>query len=678
MLNRRAFLSFSAGATVGLCITPIPWKFLDDVSIWTQNWKWNPKVPKRAIYFEELASKLDPAGAGIKLACFNGHPVSVAGNAEHPTGRGAVSTLAAAEVGMLYSPSRVKAPMKKTATGFVPVSWDEAEKLLSAKLEDARGKVAMISGDETGSANEIFSALVASLDGEFFMMPGEAQSASRAWKMMGGQGQFGYDIEHSDHVLFLGADALESSGTSVRNARAFSESHPSGQPALAKYAYVGPVRNNTATVCDEWVQARPGAATTVALGLANLLIQDGRSASFSGFAAFRKNAAAYTPARVERETGVRARDLQRMARELAAAKQPVVIAGSEFGQGAGARALLASLGLNAVLGRLDATGGVVALNDAPTVISGAKTRSEAFDADLVPFMQQLAAGSRSVDVLMVYDANPAYALPQAAQMEKALKNAPFTVAFSTFMDETAQTADLVLPSSMTAERYDDVYAPYGAAQAFYSVNKPVTKTAFNTRHTGDVLLSVARRMGQDLGVRSMRDLVKAKAVALGASWGSVKNGKTFMCADARPQQLNLAACAVQTSPVAGSGALALAPVAKNNLGTAKLATPPQNVSTLREADCMARMNAKTARRCGVKAGQQIKLSSHAGEMVARVDVTEKVMTGVVATALGFGHTAWDQFSNGVGDNACKLLVAQTEPETGLTAWTETRVDIATA
>jgi anaerobic selenocysteine-containing dehydrogenase len=81
---------------------------------------------------------------------------------------------------------------------------------------------------------------------------------------------------------------------------------------------------------------------------------------------------------------------------------------------------------------------------------------------------------------------------------------------------------------------------------------------------------------------------------------------------------------------------------------------------------------------GVKAGQTVRLSGPGGKMTAQVAITEKVMTGVVAAPLGLGHTAWDEFSRGLGDNAFKLLAATDEPETGMTAWSKTLVEIAHA
>ncbi|WP_461210044.1 menaquinone reductase molybdopterin-binding-like subunit QrcB [Desulfocurvus sp. DL9XJH121] len=680
-MNRRTFLSFSAGATAGLMITPIPWKLTDDISIWTQNWQWNPKVPKRAVYFSEMASKLDPSGAGVKVAVAGGNAVGVAGNENHPLGRGAVSSLAVAEVGLLHSPSRVRQPMLRTGSGFSAVSWERAEAILAEKLDASRGSAAMVSGDDTGTANEIFAALVKGLEGSFYMMPGETQSAHKALKMMGTEGRVGYDIEGADHVLLLGADALESSGTAVRNARAFSESHPSGRAATARFVYAGPVQNGTAVVCDQWIQARPGAAATVALGLANLLMADGVSPRAKGLSAYQAGLAKdYTPSRVERETGVRADALRRMAAELSAAKRPLVIAGSEFGQGAGARALMASLSLNTLLGQMGGT--VKVLPAAPSVVAGAGSEAQRYAADVVPFLKSVAEGREDLGVLMVYDANPAYGLPQADVMAKAMDKAAFTVSFSPFMDETAARADLILPCHMTAERFDDLYTPHGAGSVVYSVNRPIVRPAYDTRATADLFLALAPRLGLDLGYASFKDVLKAKASVLGASWASLKKGKAFT-APGKGADLDLTACAAPAVTGAGSGMLALAPVVKRSLGTDKIAMPPHSAATVGESELagtslVVEMNAKTARTCGVRAGQTVRVSGSGGEIVAEVRVSERVMTGVVAAPMGFGRTAWDGFSRGLGENAYRLLAAADDPETGLTVWSDNRVSIATA
>src|SRR5205823_4611064 len=67
--------------------------------------------------------------------------------------------------------------------------------------------------------------------------------------------------------------------------------------------------------------------------------------------------------------------------------------------------------------------------------------------------QQLADELRrgQVPLLLVSDANPAYALPPAVGMAEALAAAPYVASFSSFLDETTALADLVLPSSLPLE-----------------------------------------------------------------------------------------------------------------------------------------------------------------------------------------------------------------------------------
>jgi glycine cleavage system H lipoate-binding protein len=46
---RRDLLCLGGGAAAGVVFTPVPWKLLDDVSIWTQNWRWLPVPPRGEI-----------------------------------------------------------------------------------------------------------------------------------------------------------------------------------------------------------------------------------------------------------------------------------------------------------------------------------------------------------------------------------------------------------------------------------------------------------------------------------------------------------------------------------------------------------------------------------------------------------------------------------------------------
>ena len=671
--TRRAFVKLVVGGALGIGLTPIPYKITDDISIWTQNWPWIPKIPDMNMDYDSFASKLCPGGTGVKVAMQKGRPVGVTGDPDHPNGKGGVSYMAMSEVPLLYSPARIKQPLARKGGSLQEVSWEEAERILADKLAAAGAKVAAISGDETGSAGEIFQALTESLGGDFAAMPGESREADKAWKAMGGTGRIGYDFENADHVLLIGADAFETWGTPARNAKIFGETHPTGDKAKARYVYCGPVRNGTATICDEYVPALPGTAKVLALGLANRLLESGANpAGVSGLSRFRREAAAYTPETVRKLTGVKPKQLAAMADGLARARRPLVVVGSEYGQGASRGAIMAGLAVNVLLDRTGKPGGLRNLPEAPKVVAKQRDAADAIE---------LLNGKADYEVLLVHEANPAYSLPESDRMADALRKIPFKVSFSSFMDETAEMADLVLPQPMTLERHDDVYTPYGSGVAAYSVIRPLTKPLQDVRPAADVALKAARSLGKDLGYAGLEEVISAKAEALGANVRDLAKGKAWSTnRQVALSGLDLSHAAGKPEP-RESGALILAATARQSLGTPQVAIPPHGVSTIRKSDLdgsrmVVQMNSRTARENGLREGDGVTLTGRGGQVQAKVKISEKVMTGVAAVPMGFGHTAWDEFSRGKGDNANKLFTAAREPETGSYHWTGSRVMVA--
>ena len=100
--------------------------------------------------------------------------------------------------------------------------------------------------------------------------------------------------------------------------------------------------------------------------------------------------------------------------------------------------------------------------------------------------QQVLAGVADGSVsapalLMVYGANPAYAMPNLAKAQAAIDKAGFVVSFSPFMDETAAMADLIMPDCYAFERLDDAYSPYGSGQPNYTVAGSIIKPVFDTK-----------------------------------------------------------------------------------------------------------------------------------------------------------------------------------------------------
>ncbi len=63
-----------------------------------------------------------------------------------------------------------------------------------------------------------------------------------------------------------------------------------------------------------------------------------------------------------------------------------------------------------------------------------------------------------IDILFVYDVNPVFTLPKQLNFKEAVEKVPFVVSFSSFMDETTELANLILPNNTPIESWGD-YSP---------------------------------------------------------------------------------------------------------------------------------------------------------------------------------------------------------------------------
>ncbi|RLB30955.1 MAG: hypothetical protein DRH11_14040 [Deltaproteobacteria bacterium] len=137
----------------------------------------------------------------------------------------------------------------------------------------------------------------------------------------------------------------------------------------------------------------------------------------------------------------------------------------------------------------------------------------------------LSASESPVDTLLIFSSNPAYTLPDGGAFRKALGKIPFLVSFSPFRDETALMCDLILPDHTYLEKMDDVAWPPGLQYALYGVSRPVVDPLYNTKHAGDVIILMAKGLGQAVGSafpwKNYEEVLKARAKGLYEAGGGL-------------------------------------------------------------------------------------------------------------------------------------------------------------
>ncbi|QCQ20785.1 molybdopterin-containing oxidoreductase family protein [Desulfoglaeba alkanexedens] len=584
-LGRRAFLQFAAGAVGGTLLTPIPWKLADDSAIWTQNWSWRPSPEPGDLTEKATVCRLCDGGCGIRVRLVNGRrAVYIKGNPKHPVNRGGLCPLGAAGLQLLYAPYRVQQPLKQTASrgdlgGFQPISWDDAMKELSTRLGALRSKgtphsVAAVTGDSRSSMLPLWRQFLTSYGSpNLFTMPSEADSKAVAASLaLGRPADIAFALERADYVLSFGAGLLEGWGSCGHMQSIYGswrEQRPGKPPVVL--VQVEPRGSITASKADRWIPVNPGTEAALALGIAHVMVReklydlDFAAASAFGFEDWFdawgtkrqgfKNfvLAAYKPAEVSGITGVDPQRIEELAREFARQERAVAV----WGQDAGATPNnvyhdLAFLALNALKGNFK-RGGLVGLMPEPplgalpqpvldayashglsrdrldrTAPQPPPLSANAFHAFLDVMAREPAY---PVEVLLVHEANPAYALSENHLFADAAAKAGLVVSFSSFMDETAVMADLVLPNHAVFERLDDVIGVPGAPFAYYALAAPVLPPRYNTRHTGDVLLTLARFLGgtvaEGLPWESYESFLRERVQGLAAAYrGAVAKDAT--------------------------------------------------------------------------------------------------------------------------------------------------------
>src|SRR5207249_255056 len=191
----------------------------------------------------------------------------------------------------------------------------------------------------------------------------------------------------------------------------------------------------------------------------------------------------YTPARVEQVTGVSAKRVDRLARELVELGPAVaMIGGAPLAHTNGLFHALAVNALNGLLGAVGQPGGVFFTPGFQPSVPGPQ----------VPSPQALQ--NLSAKVLLVDDVNPVFGAPKAWKVREALAKIPFIASFSSFLDETSSLADLILPDHSFLESWVDSTPESGALEAVTTVAGPVMKPLYQTRATADVLIEVAGKL----------------------------------------------------------------------------------------------------------------------------------------------------------------------------------------
>ncbi|PYO27363.1 MAG: molybdopterin-binding oxidoreductase [Gemmatimonadetes bacterium] len=664
-MDRRRFLKVlgvtggGAAAVTACGIGPEPTEQLVPYLVPPEN-----QVPGIATYYATTCREC-AAGCGLHAKVREGRVIKLEGNPESPINQGRLCARGQAALQGLYNPDRVTDPMARGANGdWQKLSWDDALARLQTKVREARGKgIAFVTGLESGSFGELVDAWTRQVGGRHVTYEPFAFEALRA----GNRIAFGtsaipwYDFANARYIVSFGADFMETWLSPVGYQNAFTRAHAftAGRDAsMAKFVYVGPRLALTGMSADEWIAAAPGTEGMLALAMAQVIVARRLAPLPLDVARVRAALDANAPERVAARVGIEADVITRLAREFAASRGGLAVAGGIAAQYPNGAEIVAAVNiLNYVAGQVGKT-----VKFGP---NHALTAGGSFQ-ELTDLAADASAGK--VALLLVHGANPAHSLPAA--FSQALARAGYKVAFSSYLDETAAASDLVLPDLHPLEQWNDSQPRTGV----YALQQPVMQPVFpNTLHAGDVLLRLGGKPG------TFKDYLQGRWQELHRRYGRGRSFEEFwddalqhggLYADVPAQAVRLGLDVIRAPALAGDKPvlgwqpspdqplLLVCPsiALHDGRGANKpwLQELPDPVSKITWHGWVE-VHPETAAKWQVANGDVLLLRSPHGALRAPVWITPGVRPDVLAIPTGQGHKAYGRYAKDRSFNAFELL-----------------------
>ena len=734
---------------------------------------------------------LCPSGCGILTRVADGRAVKLEGNPMHPINLGALCPKGQAAPELLYNPDRLKGPIRRVGDRgrgeWEAISWDEAVDIIAEKFTELRSagrpeNAVLMHGEASGQLGSFLERFMRAAGSPNTISRESLNVAAAKLGVYLTQGIYetpAYDLENSNFILAFGAGLLEAGPVPQRIVSGFSFLRQ-GRSNRGKVVIIDPRQGVSGAKADEWIPIVPGTDAALALGMANVIIQSGLIDSIFinnycfGFEDFADEAGEklikgfksfvlenFAPERVAQITGVPSTTIARLAGEFAGSKPAVAIlpgkGGLLNGTFGGVYTAMAIHMLNALVGSIDVPGGVLTqrypiIQDWPDLaadsISEKGCEAERVDGagTHFPFAWHAyqAVADRiiegyPVDALFMYDANPVFEVPGGARFIEAFDKVHLIVSFSSFMDESAQYADLILPEPTFLERYEDHYIE-GLGYPGVGLRQPVIPPRLDTLSVGDFILRVASKIGgavaQAFPWETYEEVLKFRLEDVGADWETLKELGVWMTPGYRyarkgddkwiqevtgrdrrfaPQdgyfdfysrelycvlggldQDQLTTFGLSQNPervslpnyeptsFAGNEneyPFMLNVVTLMSLGPYSAAA---NMPTLQEIsgmtvgerwDSWLEMNPEMAHELGLHDKDQVWVESPYGKLQTKVRFVKALRPDVVNLPYNQGHSAVGRWAKERGVNGLEILNPQSEPLSGLATFTNTRVKV---
>lgn len=492
--------------------------------------------------------QLCPGGCGIRVRLAGSQPIKIEGNPLYPVNRGGLCPTGQAGLQVLYSPDRIKTPLKRVgdrgAQGWQSITWDEALHIVDEKLRTLRSRVAshkvvFLDGGARGLLKETIKRFLRVFGSPNYIDTAERRNRALPYLLTQGEKEVPVpDLANTNYILSFGCDLLEAEGAPVWQYRLYSRFREGKNATRGRLVVVDPRFSITAAKADKWIPINPGTEGALALGVAYVLIQeelydksfverytfafdDWKDRNGKPHLGYRSLVLRdYYPEAVSTITGVPIEDIFQIARGFASHQPGVAVCGTgAMCHSNGFYTQFAIHSLNAMVGNLERSGGTLravypplaplpeipldaiakaGLQQSRIDEAGTHRFPFAFDVPSVLPENVLNGHPYDVELLILYSSNPLAESPAPDHWRRCFDRVPLIVGITSFMTESTGLADLILPEHVYLERWEDDWETPNVGFPHFGVRRPVVQPSYDTKHAGDLIITIAKKFGLPL------------------------------------------------------------------------------------------------------------------------------------------------------------------------------------
>jgi anaerobic selenocysteine-containing dehydrogenase len=396
------------------------------------------------------------------------------GDASHPLNQGKVCTKCQRYLDRVYHPYRALFPLHKVDGEFTRISWRAALDLVAKRIK----QVVAEHGAQSILYYQGFGARTALklVNRRFFNLIGPVSFLEGT--NCGGTGQASQDMDFGERISHDFRD-YANSGSLVIWGRNPAVTNINLVPSIKAVqrrggaaVLIDPLDTKTASLCGLHIKPRPGSDVWLALALARVIFEAGAqdedflTQHCTGYEAYRGIVFAHSLAELSARCDVPLEQIQQLASIIMEHRPVGFLLGWGLHRWEHAHLAIRAIdALGAVAGSIGVSGGGVSQGFEEYQPYDWDVWGDALNPGsrrmLMPILaQELERANPPIEMLFVTAGNPLVMLPNSNRVREAFERIPFKVVMGQFLDDTANTADVFLPSTTFLEERD-VVSSYG-------------------------------------------------------------------------------------------------------------------------------------------------------------------------------------------------------------------------